>query len=110
MGVVAVFLDPKDMAAQVDGESGILKYPIKTIILDFIKLTKSHTGEYLAEKLLACLKFFGIELKVCLRRLHPAPDIYSGNTVRPSFLQWTMRPTMMHLSGTLQPMHPPGPW
>lgn len=66
MGVVAVFLDPKDAAIGATDNSGVLKYPIKTIILDFIKLSKSHTGEYLAEKLLACLKSFGIDLKVCV--------------------------------------------
>ena len=64
MGVVAIFLDPKETAAGADDGTGVLKYPIKTIILDFITLFKAHTGEYLAGRLLECLDFFGITLKV----------------------------------------------
>ncbi|OJT02144.1 Zinc finger BED domain-containing protein RICESLEEPER 1 [Trametes pubescens] len=37
---------------------------IAHIILDFVRLTSSHTGKYLAEKLIECLKEFGIEEKV----------------------------------------------
>ncbi|PIL25427.1 hypothetical protein GSI_13317 [Ganoderma sinense ZZ0214-1] len=37
---------------------------LRHIILDFIKLTKSHTGRYLAEKLGECLRVYGIEEKL----------------------------------------------
>ncbi|KAL1947002.1 hypothetical protein VTO73DRAFT_13963 [Trametes versicolor] len=37
---------------------------IAHIILDFVRLTSSHTGKYLAEKLIECLKEFAIEGKV----------------------------------------------
>ena len=37
---------------------------LKSIILDFIKLTSAHTGEYLAEKVMECLKEFGLEDRV----------------------------------------------
>lgn len=35
-----------------------------SMILDFVKLCKSHTGRYLADELVACLKDFGIEDKI----------------------------------------------
>ncbi|KAL1937892.1 hypothetical protein VTO73DRAFT_12785 [Trametes versicolor] len=37
---------------------------IKHIILDFVRLTKAHTGKYLAEKVMECLEEFGIAEKV----------------------------------------------
>ncbi|OJT11245.1 hypothetical protein TRAPUB_12245 [Trametes pubescens] len=37
---------------------------IRHIILDFVRLTKAHTGKYLAEKVMGCLEEFGIEEKV----------------------------------------------
>ena len=39
---------------------------MKTIILDFIRLDESHTGEYLASKLIDCLKDFDITEKASL--------------------------------------------
>ena len=45
---------------------------MKTLILDFIRLDQSHTGEYLASKLIDCLEYFSITHKVCgyARALH----------------------------------------
>lgn len=37
-----------------------------SFILDFIKLTKAHTGVYLAQQLTECLKEYGIQDKVCI--------------------------------------------
>ncbi|EKM48243.1 uncharacterized protein PHACADRAFT_33969 [Phanerochaete carnosa HHB-10118-sp] len=37
---------------------------IEVFILDFIKLTQGHTGIYLVEQLMGCLKEFGIEKKI----------------------------------------------
>ncbi|GJF00030.1 hypothetical protein PsYK624_163070 [Phanerochaete sordida] len=36
----------------------------ESFILDFVKLTKSHTGVYLGQQLTACLKAYGIEDKI----------------------------------------------
>lgn len=36
----------------------------QSLILDFIKLTKAHTGQYLAQKLAQCIQDYGLEKKV----------------------------------------------
>ncbi|PIL32862.1 hypothetical protein GSI_04980 [Ganoderma sinense ZZ0214-1] len=41
-------------------EAGAMRH----VILDFIRLTRSHTGEYLSRKLLECMRKWGIEYKV----------------------------------------------
>ncbi|THH16802.1 hypothetical protein EUX98_g9241 [Antrodiella citrinella] len=37
---------------------------LRSFILDFVKLTKSHTGKHLAEELTKCLKVYGIQNKI----------------------------------------------
>ncbi|THH18573.1 hypothetical protein EUX98_g8934, partial [Antrodiella citrinella] len=37
---------------------------LKSYILDFVKLTSSHTGSYLAKRLAECLREYGIEKKI----------------------------------------------
>ena len=37
---------------------------MKTLILDFIRLDESHTGEYLVSKLIKCLEYFDLTNKV----------------------------------------------
>ena len=39
---------------------------MKALVLDFIRLDQSHTGEYLASKLTDCLQEFNIMNKVCV--------------------------------------------
>ena len=39
---------------------------LRSFILDFISLKKSHSGDYLAEELDKCLREFGIHMKVQL--------------------------------------------
>lgn len=66
LGIVVFFLDPEYVVTEAkEGEdTEPRRPPIKTLILDFVKLTKAHTGEYLAEELFKCLQRYGIELKV----------------------------------------------
>lgn len=59
LGVVVYFLHEGEM---------------KSIILDFIRLTEAHTGEYLAEQLHKCLKQFGLEERVCTQVGLIVPD------------------------------------
>ena len=67
LGVVLLYLDPQALTAQDTGASSkVKKAPIKSLILDFIKLSKAHTGEYLATKLNECLKAYNIRHKVCI--------------------------------------------
>lgn len=47
---------------------------IVSFILDFIKLTRAHTGVYLAQQLTTCLKEYGIEDKVCHYVFHLCRD------------------------------------
>lgn len=37
---------------------------ITSLVLDFVKLSESHTGRYLSDRLVECLKDFGIEKKI----------------------------------------------
>ena len=45
-------------------ETAMTSTGMKSLVLDFVKMTKAHTGEYLAEKVADCLKLFGIDQKV----------------------------------------------
>ena len=77
LGIVLLYLDPQTLvaapqpaaAADAADKDGGKKTPkrtsIKSLVLDFVKLTKAHTGEYLADKLSECLKRFDIDSKVC---------------------------------------------
>ena len=62
LGIVLLYMDPS--ASYSEEESGTKKTPMKSLVLDFVKLSKAHTGEYLADKLAECLKRFEIDLKV----------------------------------------------
>ncbi|KAL1937047.1 hypothetical protein VTO73DRAFT_15573 [Trametes versicolor] len=65
------------------------------IILDFVRLTNAHTGSYLAEKLIECLRSFGIEEKLLsvtcdnaennstmLKEMHTLVPVFRGTSVR----------------------------
>ena len=66
LGIVLLYLDPQAITEPQDAShrSRIRKAPMKSLVLDFVKLNKAHTGEYLADKLCECLKRYEIELKV----------------------------------------------
>ncbi|OJT02154.1 Zinc finger BED domain-containing protein RICESLEEPER 2 [Trametes pubescens] len=68
---------------------------VRHIILDFVRLTSSHTGQYLAQKLIECLRAFGIHEKVLsvtcdnaennttmLREMHMLVPKFRGTCVR----------------------------
>ncbi|OJT07894.1 hypothetical protein TRAPUB_1210 [Trametes pubescens] len=68
---------------------------IRHIILDFVRLTNAHTGKYLAEKVVKCLKEFGLEEKVfavtvdntennttMLKEMHELVPEFRGECVR----------------------------
>jgi hypothetical protein len=72
LGIVVLFLTPNEVhnvqdvvKLQKDTSGQVKRAPITSLILDFVKLEKAHTGEYLAEQVYNVLKEFGIELKVC---------------------------------------------
>jgi hypothetical protein len=71
LGIVALFLSTDEVQnvqdavnAQKVPRNRVERAPITSLILDFVKLEKAHTGEYLAEQVYKVLKDFGIELKV----------------------------------------------
>ena len=66
-----LFFDPTEYRYKEDGNA-TPRSPMKTLILDFIRLDESHTGEYLASKLIKCLEYFNITNKVCVT-LSPCP-------------------------------------
>lgn len=72
LGIVLLYLDHQaltqrqDATAASHGKTAPVKTaPIKSLVLDFVKLTKAHTGDYLAATLWKCLEEFGIDRKVC---------------------------------------------
>ena len=50
--------------AEDEEGKAVVKSPMKTVILDFIRLEESHTAKYLASKVIDCLNEFGIADKV----------------------------------------------